>query len=367
MKKLVIIGASDFQNPLILKAKEMGYETFVFAWKCGDIGEKTADHFFPISIIEKEKILEKCKEIQPDGICSIASDLATITVNYVANKLGLNANSEYCTKISTNKYKMREAFKKNGIPTPNFILIDENYNMRDLTTIKLPVIVKPVDRSGSRGVTKVENRNDLIRAINYAKSFSFNKSAIVEDYIEGDEYSCECISFHGEHHFLTITKKFTTGYPHFIETGHMEPANLSNKQEEYIKEQVFKGLNALNITDGASHTEFKIKKDGSIGIIEIGARMGGDCIGSDLVFLSTGYDFLKMVINVACNEKPDLTIVGTRNKVQINFLFNQRNILELEKRKQDYPESIIRISEIKKTSNIYDSASRWGYYIFKII
>ena len=145
----------------------------------------------------------------------------------------------------------------------------------------------------------------------------------------------------------------------------MQPANLTKEQEEYIKNQVFKGLDALSITDGASHTEFKIKNDGSIGIIEIGARMGGDCIGSDLVFLSTGYDFLKMVINVACNEEPDLSIAGEKNKIQIKFLFNQRDILELRKRKEDCPESIIKISEIKKTSNIYDSASRWGYYIVK--
>ena len=83
-EKIVIIGANDFQNRLILKAKEMGYETHVFAWQSGDIGEKTADFFYPISITEKEQILEECKKIKPKGICSIASDLAVVTVNYVA-------------------------------------------------------------------------------------------------------------------------------------------------------------------------------------------------------------------------------------------------------------------------------------------
>ena len=82
--RLVIIGANDFQNQLILKAKSLGFETHVFAWRCGDIGEKTADYFYPISIVEKEKILEKCREIHPLVIVSIASDLANITVNYVA-------------------------------------------------------------------------------------------------------------------------------------------------------------------------------------------------------------------------------------------------------------------------------------------
>ena len=91
----------------------MGLETHVFAWKSGDIGEKTADYFYPISIVEKKKILDKCLEIGIDGICSIASDLASITVNYVAMEMGLVGNSLVCTEKSTNKHKMREAFEKN--------------------------------------------------------------------------------------------------------------------------------------------------------------------------------------------------------------------------------------------------------------
>ena len=101
-KKIVIIGANSFQNPLILKAKALGYETHVFAWQDGSIGERTADHFYPISIVERDVILEKCREIQPDAVASIGSDLAMLTVNYVAGKLGLPCNSMECTEISTN-------------------------------------------------------------------------------------------------------------------------------------------------------------------------------------------------------------------------------------------------------------------------
>ena len=118
MKKIVIIGANSFQNPLILKAKEMGYETHVFAWEDGSIGERTADYFYPISIVEKDEILKRCREIGIDGICTIASDLAVITVNYVANNMGLTANSIACTEKSTNKHLMRAAFEKNGVKDP---------------------------------------------------------------------------------------------------------------------------------------------------------------------------------------------------------------------------------------------------------
>ena len=102
MKKLVIIGASDFQNPLILKAKEMGYETHVFAWECGDIGEKTADYFYPVSITEQDIILDMCRRIRPDGVTTIGSDLGMVTATYVANGLGLTANSVECEFQASN-------------------------------------------------------------------------------------------------------------------------------------------------------------------------------------------------------------------------------------------------------------------------
>ena len=92
-RNIAIIGASYLQLPLIQKAKELGYVTHVFAWAANDVGEKEADYFYPISVIEKEDILEKCKEIGICGICSIASDVAVVTVNYVAEKMGLTGNS----------------------------------------------------------------------------------------------------------------------------------------------------------------------------------------------------------------------------------------------------------------------------------
>ena len=107
-EKLVIIGANDFQYQLIQKAKNRGMETHVFAWEDGSVGKQAADYFYPISITEKELILEKCKEIKPDGILSIASDLAVTTVNYVAQQLNLTGNGTESALLSTNKYLMRK-------------------------------------------------------------------------------------------------------------------------------------------------------------------------------------------------------------------------------------------------------------------
>ena len=302
MEKVVIIGANSFQNPLILKAKQMGYETHVFAWKSGDIGEKTADYFYPISITEKEKILEECKKIKPKAVTSIGSDLAVLTVNYLADKLGLVGNDPENSVICTNKYEMRKAFQNSGVKVPKFKKVSNDKEI-DLNEFDMPIIVKPTDRSGSRGVTLVNNKEELENAIKNATENSFEKKAIVEEFIRGDEYSCECISYQGRHNFLAITKKFTTGAPHFIETGHIEPSGLTEVEEDRVKKEVFKALDALKIKNGPSHTEFKMDENGKIGIIEIGARMGGDCIGSDLVKISTGYDFLKLTIDVAMRKR----------------------------------------------------------------
>ena len=367
MKKIAIIGASELQNPLILKAKEMGYETHVFAWECGDIGEKTADYFYPISITEKEEILEKCKEINVDAVCTIASDLGNVVASFVARQMGLPANSEYCIKVSSNKYEMRKAFAENNIAVPRFVEITNTDSLDLLGEIQYPVIVKPTDRSGSRGITKLDSPKGLGEAIKKAIDLSFEKKAIVEEYIEGNEYSMECISFEGEHKMLAVTKKYTTGAPHFIETGHMEPSDLSEQAIEKAKEEIFKALDALDIKMGASHPEFKVDREGNIKIIEIGARMGGDCIGSDLVRLSTGYDFTKMVIQTALGEKPNFKKEIELSNAAVKYIFSEDDYKLLKSIKDNNPGIIDYISNIdlNRERIISDSSSRCGFYILK--
>ena len=367
MKKIVIIGANSFQNPLILKAKALGYETHVFAWQDGSVGERTADYFYPISIVERDAILEKCKEIRPDAVASIGSDLAMLTVNYLAEKLGLPGNSMECTEISTNKYAMRKAFQKAGVPVPGFFEADADTTAEDLKDLKLPVIVKPTDRSGSRGITKVEEWGQLKPALKASVDNSFEKKAIVEEYLTGPEYSCECISYQGEHHFLAVTKKYTTGEPHFIETGHLEPAPLTDAQREAVKKAVFSGLDALQVENGASHAEFKLEGE-RVRLIEIGARMGGDCIGSDLVELSTGYDYVRMVIDVATGCEPSFEKIREPKTAYIHFIFTKQDLELLEKCKREIPEKIHFISELTEVREgaVTDSSTRFGYFILAI-
>lgn len=365
MKNLAIIGASYLQLPLIEKAKELGYTTHVFAWKANDVGEYAADHFYPISIVDVDEIAAECRRIGICGICSISTDLGNYTVNYVADKLGLTGNSMDSTLKSTNKYLMRKAFLENGDPCPKCIRVEPGVDF-DISDFDYPLIVKPTDRSGSRGVFLVEDPADLGSAVESALNEGFEKRVLIEEYAEGKEYSIEGISYKGHHHILAVTEKYTTGAPHFIETGHHEPALLSGEQVEKISSVILHALDSLEIKNSASHSEIKIDSDGNIKIIEIGARMGGDCIGSDLVRYSTGIDYLKAVIQLACGEEPDLTPSGETHDVEVRFILNEDDLKTFEYIKEHEPHRLLKIvneadlSLIGKTTN---SSDRAGCYI----
>ncbi|MCR5041115.1 MAG: ATP-grasp domain-containing protein [Clostridia bacterium] len=367
MDKLVIIGANDFQNQLILRAKALGYETHVFAWEQGAAGKETADRFYPISIIEKDEILGKCREITPVGVCSIASDLAAVTVNYVAEALGLPCNKTKYVPIQTNKYLMRSALTEAGIPCPRFVLAGDDFELSMIEGFSFPVIVKPTDRSGSRCVTKVGSAEEILPAVRSAAAVSFEKRAVVEEFIPGDEYSMETVTQNGSHHYLATTKKYTTGAPNFIETGHRQPSGLSKEILQKAYGRIVGALDALHVENSAAHSEFKVDNNGDAHIIEIGARMGGDCIGSDLVYLSTGHDFMKMVIDIAVGNPIKLNPSPTENTVSVKFLFTPEDIDKMYAFRDAHPERIVRISqlELENLGRTTDSASRVGYYIFR--
>ena len=365
MKKLAIIGASYLQEPLIEKAKSMGIETHVFAWEADDIGERTADYFYPISIVEKENILKKCQEIGIDGICSISSDLAVVAVNYVAEQMHLSGNPDSITLRCTNKHDMRDCFEKNGDPSPKSVLVEKAADL-DGVELRYPIIVKPIDRSGSRGISKLDNDEHLEEAIQAAKEQGFIKKALVEEYATGQEYSIECVSYNGQHHFLQMTHKYTTGAPRCIETGHLEPAPVDDGTRERVRNVVFHALDSLGVRNGASHSELKIAKDGTIRIIEIGARMGGDFIGSDLVHMSTGVDFVRAVIQIALGEEPDLVPDREIKTAGVRFIFSQGDADVFYKLQKEHPEYIVdyEISD-DLTGDVTDSSTRLGYFMMQ--
>lgn len=362
MKKLTIIGASYLQFPLVKKAKELGLHTLCFAWEEGAVCKDIADEFYPISIVEKEQILDSCREKQIDGICTIASDVAAPTVAYVAEKMSLVGNSYETAVRANNKFLMRNAFSKKGIPCPKYQAVTSVNEIA--TDYSFPLIVKPTDRSGSLGITKVERREDLILAVENALNCSFKHEAIIEEFVEGREISVEFISYRGKHYPLQITDKVTTGAPHFVELEHHQPAELSDKQYEDIYALTERALDALGVTNGASHSEYKITDDGRVFVMEIGARMGGDFIGSDLVRLSTGYDYLKGVIDVALGSFIE-PIFGERYHSGVYYLCEEtRRLLPIIK-SGSLPNMVRKEIMDDELHNVTCSGDRSGYAIYQ--
>lgn len=363
-KKIAIIGASYLQQPLVEKCKELGVYSICFAWEEGAVCKDLCDKFYPISTIDKDAILKVCQEEKIDGITTIASDVATLTVNYVAEKMGLVGNPDKYSLTATNKYLMRQCFMEHSVPSPKFALVDDEDHYQ-ITGFKFPLIVKPTDRSGSRGVEKVLDPVQLEEAISRARKASFEHKAVIEEFVTGREISVESISYHGKHHILQITDKVTTGSPFFVELEHHQPSSLPENVKQRVCAIVLSALDALHIKCGASHSELKITEDGDIRVIEIGARMGGDFIGSDLVKLSTGYDFLKGVIDVAFGEfeEPQLT----QSKYSgVYFLCKEtESILPIINNSDNYPEIVRAEVTDPVLRKIEQSADRSGYFIYQ--
>ncbi|WP_016990880.1 acetyl-CoA carboxylase biotin carboxylase subunit family protein [Flavobacterium sp. ACAM 123] len=324
---------------------------------CKDI----ADYFYPISILDKQQIYEKCYEIGIDGITSIATDMAVPTICFVAERLNLVSNSSISALNTTNKAAMREVLSVSNQNCPKFIEVDK-FDKFLFVEFTFPLIIKPVDRSGSRGVFKIDNLSGLEKAIELAIEESFVKKCIVEEFIEGIEVSVESISWKGKHFILAITDKVTTGAPRFVELAHHQPSLLDYPLINDLKNITSNALDALEINYGASHSEFKITEKGEIFIIEIGARMGGDFIGSQLVNLSTGYGFLEGVLKIALNqfEIPVLNNIGFAG---VYFLSKETEFLLpyfLKANKFDVEKEILN----KELKYIASSNDRSGYLIY---
>ena len=372
-EKCVIVGAGEFQLPLIRRARELGYETHVFAWGEVMVGRSHADHFYPIAITQKDLILSLCRDLQPACVVSAASDVAARTANCVSRALGLPANPKLTDLTSTNKYLMREAFRQHGITIPNFVLIDtdeaeEFVQNVESAGLRYPLIVKPTDRSSSIGVSKVTGTEELVAAVQVALAASVEGQVIVEEFISGAEYSCECISHAGKHHLVAFTQKLTTGEPYYLETGHLVPANLNSVEQDYLVSCVFECLDALQIKTGASHTEFKIAPSGEFRVIETAARMAGDYIGSDLLELATGHDYSKAVIDVAQGLPPETVPTNAQTYALARFIYSKDELGDLKRLKQENPnilvsESWSSPSDPQRKKGAAAPPRRLGYFI----
>jgi biotin carboxylase len=370
MKKIMILGASNLQWPAIIKAKQMGLETVVVDMNPDAIGFTIADVCEVISTIDIPKVVESAKRNQIDGIITLASDMPMKTVAAVAKEMGLIGISEDSALKATNKAEMRKCLKENNVPIPRYYRVNDLASYYEIISTFQSCIVKPADNSGSRGVYLIQdtsNANSVNEAYHHSKEFSRSGDIVVEEYMQGPEVSVETISLNGEVHIIQITDKMTTGAPFFVEMGHSQPTKLNGEMQSDIKDVAIKAVKALGIMNGPSHTEIIVTKDGAK-IVELGARLGGDCITTHLVPLSNGVDMVECCIKIALGEVPDILVKWNKGAAIRYFSSHSgviQNITGIEEAKK--VPGVFIIDFVKKVGdsikNIQSSTDRIGFVI----
>lgn len=323
MKRLMVLGAGILQVPVIKKAREMG----VFVIAADDdpeaVGLKYADkcivgkHLFNL-----EAMLAVARSEEIDGVIHPCSEVAMNTMGYINEKMGLPGIDLQTSLRATNKEKMRRAFERGGAPSPkSFGAVSFESAVLAARQIEGAIIVKPSRNSGSRGITKLPtgySESELRMAVNRAINESRDRSAMIEQFVDGPEFSVEIIVWNKEVHVLQVTDKKTTEAPYFVELGHSQPSMFPTETVESVKRAAIMGVIALQVNNCACHAEVKVQ-NGQAYIMEIGARLGGDFISTELTHLSTGIDMVAAAINVALGEKPNLEPVAKPQGVAIRY------------------------------------------------
>ena len=309
-KRLLVLAAGILQVPVIKKAKEMGIYVIAADGDSNAVGLKYADKAIVVNITSEDEVLKMAREEKIDGVIHPCSEVSMSVMGRLNDELGLSGISREQAIRATNKHLMREAFEKGNAPSPKSILTEnaEDAWSRLQDEFTTDGILKPSRNSGSRGIAKVTRDMDkavFLKAYDIALNESRDKSVLIEQFIDGPEFSVEIIVWNGEVNVLTVTDKKTTGAPHFVELGHNQPSCFSATDVETLKSAAVAGVKALGVNNCACHAEAKLM-DGKAYLMEIGARLGGDFISTELTHLSTGIDMVVAAINVALGIEPDL-------------------------------------------------------------
>lgn len=309
MKKIMILGASILQLPAIMKAKEMGLQVIAVDMDPHAIGFNEKNIICEvISTIDEDKILECAKRHNIDGIATICTDLPIRAVARVAKELGLPGISEEAAYMCTNKGAMRKRLKEYGVPVPEYynVVTKEEY-LEAISRFEEKCVVKAVDNSGSRGIQLIYDITDqksVVEAFYYCKKFSHSGELVVEEFMEGPEVCVETLNVEGTCYPIQITDQLAKQPPYFTDAGYSQPTLLNEETKKEIKKVAIAANMALENFNGSSCTEMIITKTGPK-IVEVGARLAGDCMTTHLVPLSTGVDMVKAVINIALGEPVD--------------------------------------------------------------
>ena len=370
MKKVLIIGAGFLQSFVIKKAKQLGYFTIAVDANPNAEGFKYCDKYAVINIVDEKACCEFAQSQNIDGVLTAATDYGVLTAAYIAEKLKLPGLKYETAKIIKNKYLVRKKLYEMGADDTGkcYEISDTDELLKIREDISFPVMVKPCDGSGSRGAAKVDFIEELETACVAAMSNSLTHKAIIEPFIFANEQGVESFCYNGEKIVLGVMGKEMTNPPYYAELGHCIPSGLSQEAEEKIKSCVKKALEALDVNFGCVNMDLLLTEDNNVHIVDIGARMGGNLIGSHIIPYGTGISYVENMIKAAVGDCVNFSPVMSKKCVSTRLLAltpgKVKALPDFEKIKEEYGVEIEHHLKIGDVINEYHTnLDGYGYVV----
>lgn len=308
-KRLLMLGGGFLQCFVIKKAIELGYEVHVLDANAEAEGFRYAHAHAVINIVDEDACLEYARRHNIDGVLTAATDFGVLAMSRIASELHLPGINYRSAKLIKNKAAVRRClFDAHADDTGYSYEISSLQEAQSVQPqVTFPVMVKPCDGSGSRGASRVDNPHDFVAACQYAMQGSITHRAVAEPFVVGREYGVESFVNQGDIHILAIMQKDMTQPPYYAELGHAIPSGLSYHMENKVRESVHRALLALGVDHGSVNIDLLIDNDGGVHIVDVGARMGGNLIGSHIIPIGTGIDYMANMIQAAMGHATDFT------------------------------------------------------------
>lgn len=307
MKKLLLLGGTRYLLPVIEVAHKLGIYIITCDYLSDNIAHKYSDQYLNVSIIDKEAVLEAAKNEQIDGVMSFATDPGVVTAAYVAEKMGLPAAGSYeSVTILQDKGRFRKFLTDNGFTVPHARSYENiTEAKKDIDYFNWPVIVKPVDSAGSKGVTKVDTPAELEKSIQYALEFSHSSKFIIEDFIEkkGCSSDSDCFSIDGKLVVTTFSsQRFDANAENpYAPMAYSWPSTFSEEHENELKSELQRLLTLLGMKSSIYNVETREGIDGKAYIMEVSPRGGGNRL-AEMVRYATGMDMINAAVKAAVGE-----------------------------------------------------------------
>ena len=357
MKKILLLGGSIQQIPAIEYANKQGYYTVLCDYLSDNPGQNFAKKFYCVSTTDKDAILEVAKNEKVDGVVAYASDPAAPTAAYVAEKLGLPTNPYKSVEILAFKDKFREFLRENNFNCPKakgFSSIESA--KEEINQFTFPVMVKPIDSSGSKGVSKVEKVEDFVEAYKIALDNSRGKNIIVEEFIEQDHpymIAGDCFVVDGKVEFWGLLNSHRNDKVNpYVPVGTSYPIYISKNRLDLVKKETQRLFDSLDVEFGAFNIEIMIDKNDKLYFIEMGPRNGGNMI-PDLLYMATGEDMIAATIESAMGNKYGFNNTIIQNKyISTYVLHSDKNgVFERVQYKNGIEDKILKEVIYKKNGD----------------